>query len=456
MRTPSVIQKEILTCETAWLRSRGRPELGPLNWRSRSLLAGVLAFVIVIGIASAGILLQPGNSRRVRDVILMIGDGMGVGHVTLAELSLSAGQRLSLDQFSYIGLVTTHSNNNLVTDSAAAATAMATGLKTDNGRIAVDPDGNNLTTVLEFARSLGKSTGLVTTTRITHATPAAFASHIEERTQEYEIAVQLMESSLDVLLGGGLSYFLPEGASEGTRSDGRNLIFEAESRGYRFLENRDQLLSSMGPQPTLGLFSSDHMAFERARDITLEPNLTEMTRVALGILSQNPMGFFLMVEGGRIDHASHSNDLENVTGEMIAFEAAIGVALEYTTINDDVLLIVTADHETGGLSVGPSPVGDNPDVFWTTFGHTGNMVPIYSEGSAGSLFSGRLDNTHVGKRLFDLLDSAKVSVSGERQASFPFLRLAIASTEVVPGRESINYLSLVAETIPSVINLGNA
>jgi len=338
------------------------------------------------------------------NIILMIGDGMGTGHITATRISINPDKLLNMDQLSYGGLIMTHSLDNLVTDSAAAATALATGFKTNNDMISMDPDERILETVLEFAQTNGMSTGLITTTRITHATPAAFAAHVPDREMEDKIAEQLIESEVDVLLGGGRRYFLPESHSNSVRRDDKNLLEKAETLNYTYVNKHEELLN-IRSRKVLGIFDDTHMRLDQERE-SRQPSLAEMTQVAIQILSNNPQGFFLMVEGGRIDHASHSNDLGDVIGEMLAFDLAIGVALNFTrseTAKLSTLLIVTSDHETGGLSIDDSSKNEDMEIIWCSDEHTGNMVPIFSEGLDASLFTGVLDNTDVVKFIFQVM-----------------------------------------------------
>ena len=294
------------------------------------------------------------RSAEIRNVILMIGDGMGVDIVSIARYySLSVlGEDLHMVEVAnngFTGYMSTHSLDFLVTDSAAAGTALATGSKTNNGMISVLPSGLILETVLERAQKLGKSVGLVTTTRITHATPAAFASHVPSRGMENEIAVQLLEHKVNVLLGGGLRHFIPMEVEGSKRKDSRDLTKEAIAMGYTFVKTRSELLK-VDPSETnllLGLFSMSHMAYEIDRAGTDQPSLAEMTAKAIEILSQNEKGFFLMVEGGRIDHANHANDIAAAIMDTLAFDEAVKVAFDFAKRDGHTLLIITADHVTG-------------------------------------------------------------------------------------------------------------
>lgn len=297
------------------------------------------------------------DDGKAKNVILLIGDGMGYAHVTAARLA--QGKKLHMDQIKTTGTMTTASANSIVTDSAAAGTAMATGFKTNNGMISVTPDGKSLKTILEAAREKAKATGLVSTTRITHATPAVFAAHVPDRDDETTIADQMLKADVDVLLGGGKSYFVPESAG-GKRKDNRDLTAEAKTRGYTVVSTKDELAAVNGGK-VLGLFNKSHLNYEVDRDLTKEPSLAEMTTKAISLLDKNK-GFFLMVEGGRIDHAAHANDPAGVYGDTLAFDTAVNVALDYAEKNKDTMVIVTADHETGGLIIGAGGEDAKADI----------------------------------------------------------------------------------------------
>lgn len=305
-----------------------------------------------------------------KNIILMIGDGMGFAQLTLGRLAKGS---LAIEECPVGGAMTTHPlpSSGVITDSAAAGTALATGHKTDNGIISQTPEGKALYTVLENARDKGKATGLVTTTRITHATPAVFATHIDDRDNENAIAEQFVNSHVNVLLGGGLRHFIPKNQEGSKRSNDRNLVKEMESKGYTFLKDRQGLLdaASEGEGKILGLFKGSHMSYELDRDANKEPSIAEMTKAALEILSKDQEGFFLMVEGGRIDHASHANDAPTTMADMIAFDEAVKTALDFAKRDGNTLVIITADHANGGLSIG---MGDKqwakPEVLFAAKG----------------------------------------------------------------------------------------
>ncbi len=298
--------------------------------------------------------------KPVKNIILLVGDGMGLTQIYVPDRYLEDlyGEHLIIPTIKTRGLITTYSLSSEVTDSAAAATALFSGYKTINHMINELPNGSvPHRTLGEIFKAEGKSVGIVTSTRLTHATPAGIYAHVKSRYMENEIALQLLKFEPTVALGGGLEYFLPKSMG-GKRTDGRNLIKAFEKEGYAVVFNESQLMN-VNPEKTnklLGVFSNSHMAFEVDREHIpsdeCQPSVAEMTEVALKILSKNPRGFFLMVEGGRIDHACHEHDPKAEIMDTIAFDKAVRVALEFQKTHPDTLVIVTADHETGGMSVG--------------------------------------------------------------------------------------------------------
>ncbi|MEX0820850.1 MAG: alkaline phosphatase [Rhodothermales bacterium] len=314
--------------------------------------------------------------RRPANVILFVADGAGPAHFTMArEMARHMGLRdeLYIDPF-LIGTVRTHSAVERVTDSASSATAYATGRKTYNGAIAVDTLREPIQTVLEAAEADGIATGLVSTSRITHATPASFAAHVPDRGMEDEIALQMIGQGVDVILGGGARHFLPL-SDGGVREDDRNLFDEAENAGYTVVENGAELAAHESG-PVLGLFSRDHMPY--VIDVASEDHvdLAGLTRKALELLDGHEEGFFLLVEGSRIDHASHDNDGPAALRELIAYDDAFEVARAFAERNGETLVIAVADHETGGLTAGRSVVQEGAAA--------NTPVPGYSRSLYGS------------------------------------------------------------------------
>lgn len=306
--------------------------------------------------APAATVAPTGRMSGPRSIILFIGDGMAAPQLYAARvfkgLDLNVRvARLHIDSLPVLGTFDNHSADELVTDSAAAATEMATGVRVSNKVLSIDTGGKPLPTILEHAHEQGRATGLVTTVTVSNATPAAFAAHIVERSEEYDIAAQYVDRrAVDILLGGGRANFLPPGVNGGQRPDARNLSTELQDKGYTYVTDREALLADRGSPRLLGLFDVGAMAYEIDRDRVRQPSLAEMTSAALRGLSKKSKGFFLMVEGGKIDWAGHSNDLATVVVETLALDEAVGVGLEFQKTHADVLLLVTGDHETGGLT----------------------------------------------------------------------------------------------------------
>lgn len=346
-------------------------------------------------------------SEEPLSIILMIGDGMGFEHVELARL-VEVGEfgSLNMHDSDWNASATTHSANAAVTDSAAAGTAIATGTKTNNGYLGINPSLVPLETILEYAQTLNKSTGVVSTCRIVDATPASFMTHTDSRYNLDEIARQIVEeSNVDVLLGGGLDYF------------DSNQISTMISNGYSVVYNQSELADVTSGR-VFGLFAGYHMDYEYDRNYTLQPSIAEMTNKSIELLSQDADGFFLIVEGGKIDLAAHDEDRVRNALETIAFDKAVDVALDYVKNHNNTILIVTADHETEGLVVLSHNLNselpeallteedkrtlraeraNNVTIDWTAGYHTDAHVPVFAIGAAFSDMPEDLiiDNTDI-------------------------------------------------------------
>jgi len=279
---------------------------------------------------------------EIENVILMILDGVGPYQYELTRLVYG---ELNIDRMLAVGSITTHSADADITESPAAATALATGQKTNNVMVAIAPDGTRLKTVLEYAKEVGMATGLITTVMIYDATPAAFAAHNESRYNQADIASEMLEQGVDVLLGGGRTLFDDEG-----------LVPRTTQLGYTYVETGPELSTVIGER-VLGLFAGADMSYELDRHLTNEPSISEMTEKAIEILSAGDEGFFLMVEGGKTDWAGHRNDAASIAGDLKAFDDAVGVAMEFADNNGQTLIIIASDHETGGLSYSSSDGG---------------------------------------------------------------------------------------------------
>jgi len=336
---------------------------------------------------------------KAKNVILLIGDGMSLATIAAARIRATGTTgKLHMDRMPIAGFVRTSSADGLITDSAAASTAMATGSKTNNGMLAVTPDGRSLTTVLELCRDSKMATGLVATSSITHATPAGFGSHVPRRADEAEIARQLLQSRVNVLLGGGRAFFAPATQAGSRRTDSVDLISQAKAAGYVFVENRSDLLKANQPF-LLGLFSPEGMVSAAG-----EPSLAEMAAQAIGILARDREGFFLMIEGSQIDWANHENDLERSIRETLSFDLAIQKALDFAVRDRRTLVIMTADHETGGMTIAGGKLdGTGLTVGWANKGHNGGTVPLYAYGPGAERFSGFHENTDIARVIAEVL-----------------------------------------------------
>jgi len=292
---------------------------------------------------------------RAKNVIILIGDGMGPGQFWAAQLYSSRILKKDLKIFGamnsgHTAFVINDTADATVTESAAAAGQIATGQRMVALTISTAADGKTpVRTILEMAKEKKMATGLVTTSGITDATPAAFSAHVPARSDEEGIAEQQIKSGIDILFGGRKQYFLPKDKG-GKRKDGRDLLAEAKKAGYSVVETADQMMSDSAGVKLLGLFNMSNLSYSLDRAST-EPTLAQMTEKALQVLSKNENGFFAMIEGGRIDHASHRNDIAAAIHELLAFDEAAAVALKFASENPDTLVLITADHETGGLAM---------------------------------------------------------------------------------------------------------
>ena len=330
----------------------------------------------------------PKGEKPVRNIILMIGDGMGTSQI-YAGFTVNRGH-LNLERIKNIGFSKTYSTS-YVTDSGAGGTALATGHKTYNGAIGVDAAGNPVKSILEWAEEKGKATGMVATCAITHATSASFISHQASRNDYEIIAADFLKTDIDVFIGGGLNHFKK-------RKDGVDLTASLRQKGYSVAFNIDEI-KKLQQGPVAGLLDSVH----EPRWLDGRGNLlTESVHEAIRLLSSDKDGFFLMIEGSQIDWGGHSNDINYIATEMVDFDKAIGEVLDFAEKNGETLVIVTADHETGGLGLngGNLETGEIQAGF-TTKDHTGVMVPVFSFGPFSGKFSGIQENTDIFYKMLD-------------------------------------------------------
>lgn len=337
------------------------------------------------------------NEDKPKNIILLIGDGLGINSVGLSVLSLENDPYRS---FNSIGLSITSSADNLITDSGAGATALATGYRTFSRCISVDTTGNPLYTLFDHAEKLGKSTGIVATSSVTHATPAAFVAKVEDRSLETKIAEQLVQLNIDVVIGGGHKFFKTVDQG-GIREDGYDLISFIKDNGYSYVEDFTSIQHLDKSTRFYALLSVGGLEKASERDYTLG----ELTITALSNLKTNPEGFVLMIEGSQIDWAGHANDSEYLISEITDFNEAIKASLQFAKEDQNTLVVVTADHETGGMSItGGDLDGKNLEINFSTKGHTADLVGVFAYGPGEELFRGIYENYMIGRKLFYLLD----------------------------------------------------
>ena len=323
------------------------------------------------------------------NIIFLIGDGMGLSQISAGMYANN--NQTALEGFSHVGLSKTHAVKNLVTDSAASGTAMACGEKTYNGVLGISAKNKKLESILEICKDNGYNTGLIVNSSIVHATPASFYANINSRKKYEEIALQFSESEVDYFIGGGKKYF-------NKREDKRNLITEMKAvdvvKSLRAYKKSDS--------NRLGMFTynEEPPSIIKGRD----PLLADYLKATLDKLDRRKEPFFLMVEGSQIDWGGHANEINYITSEFKEFNSAIEVALNYANNNSNTLVVVTADHETGGLAI----TGGKSDNFemiagFNTGGHSATMVPVFSSGKHAELFSGIYENTQIFHKMMEAL-----------------------------------------------------
>ena len=356
--------------------------------------------------------------NKAKNIILLISDGMSLTQVSSYRL-LKGGpnERIAVDTFPVSGIVLTHSKDAIVTDSASSATAFSTGKKTNNGALGLDQDNKILENFTEKIDKYGYVSSLISTSEITHATPAAYASHVDLRWKTDEISLQMMDSDVMTILGGGRHFFIPEEMG-GKRSDEVNLLEEIES-SHTILTKKSDMDSfdHSNKGKVVGLFADEALRDAETPDNhSLEPTSSEMLEFALKrseqFTSDGCKGFFVMVEGSQVDWAGHANNLDYLKREMQDFDEAVKTALDFAKSNQETLVIATADHETGGLLIEPATPTNytSPEVkfsFNTGIGygsHTGVPVPVYAYGPGSENFTGTLDNTDIYYAMVEALD----------------------------------------------------
>ncbi|CAM3309275.1 alkaline phosphatase [Aequorivita lipolytica] len=329
--------------------------------------------------------------KKPKNIILLIGDGMGLSQVSTAIYYKDG--KPNFERFSTIGLIKTSSASDLVTDSAAGATVFSAGVKTYNGAIGVDKDTIPVPTIIEQLSKRGLATGIISTSSIQHATPASFYAHVKSRRMYEEITEFAPNSGVNFFAGGGLKFF-------NKRKDGKDLLAEMRAKGYEVII--DQLPKTPSEKHELILLAEDAMPKMSEGRGDFLPNATKL---ALEKLSKNEKGFFLMVEGSQIDWGGHNNDADYLIKELLDFDKTLGVALDFAKQNGETLVIVTADHETGGYSLSSDGSDYNKiKPSFSTTGHSGTMVPVFSEGPGASSFNGIFESIEIYHKMMALFN----------------------------------------------------
>ena len=337
------------------------------------------------------------SARRPRNVVLMIGDGMGLTQVTAAMYA--NGNAIAFERMPVVGLHKSYSSDNLITDSAAGATAFACGRKTYNGAIGVLPDADTTAceTILEQAEARGMPTGLVATSTIVHATPAAFYAHVRSRRDYPEIARQLAESGVDFFAGGGQEFF-------SRRDDGRDLLAEMHTGGRAVDSYFDTDPADLLPDPrgNYAYLAADGDPLPYAGGRNYFPRATSLALDYLSARDTAERGFFLMVEGSQIDWGGHANDSEYIISETREFADVVGQVLDFAAADGETLVVVTADHETGGYAINSGSTMDNIDGQFTSDYHTADLIPVFAAGPGAEAFAGIYENTAIYDKLVAL------------------------------------------------------
>jgi len=321
------------------------------------------------------------------NVILLIGDGMGLTQITAGMYAQT--EKLNLESLPVTGLMTTHPAKEKITDSAAAGTAMACGCKTKNGMLGLTEKKKVCRNLFEQAKDRQMATGIVVTCSVVHATPAAFVAHVEKRDYKEDIALSYLSSDIDLLIGGGRRFFNKR------TNDRRDLLAELQEKGYRvenIAETPFEKLSFVPDHPLVWFTDDDEPASVTEGRSYLVQASTEATSF---LQKRNKTGFFLMVEGSQIDWAGHKNNAEWMIAETLEFDRAVGEILRFAQSDGHTLVIVTADHETGGAAITQGSTRDSLRIEFINGEHTATMVPVFAYGPGAELFNGVYDNTDI-------------------------------------------------------------
>ncbi|MGB4414281.1 MAG: alkaline phosphatase [Paludibacter sp.] len=329
-----------------------------------------------------------------KNVIFMIGDGMGLAQIYAGMVP--NGNKLQLERCKHIGFSKTYSASHFTTDSGAGGTALACGVKTKNGMIGMNPDSVAVQSILELAEKNNLSTGIVVACAVTHATPASYIAHQVNRNMYEEIATDYLKTDIDVFIGGGRKYFEE-------RADDRNLTNELKAKNYQIAYTLDDVKATKSGKLAGLLYEDQNPGMpERGK------MLPDATMAAIDILDNNKKGFFLMIEGSQIDWACHDNNAEQATREVLDFDETLGRVLDYAQKQGNTLVVVTADHETGGLTFPTGNIEEGTfEAIFTTKGHTGIPVPVYAFGPGADSFIGFMENTSMKSKIEKLLKLKK-------------------------------------------------
>lgn len=327
------------------------------------------------------------SGNEVKNVILIIGDGMGLSHISSAWVANRG--KLNLDNFPVNGLARTYSHNRLITDSGAAGTAIATGQKTNNYVVGVDTLGNPLTTIMDYAAKAGKKTGISVVCRLNDATPAAFTAHQTDRDLAEEIVCQYPASKIDFIAGGGMKYWK-------NRSDKKDMVEVMKQKGYDFAANESELFS-IDKLPALAILADLELPVASIRGNLFR----NMNQKAIELLNaENKNGFFLMIEGSCIDDWSHANKIDKVVEEILDLDRTIGDVLQWAEKDGETLVIVTADHETGGLTLLDGDIKTGTvKVNFANQSHSNVLVPVFAFGPGAENFAGIYENAELGQKI---------------------------------------------------------
>ena len=326
-----------------------------------------------------------GQDSKPPNIIMMIGDGMGLSAISSGMYSNN--NYTSLERSEYIGLLKTHSLDDLVTDSAASGTAMSSGVKTYNRTVGLDGNLSSVKSILEICRDRGYMTAIVATSTIVHATPASYYSKVKSRYQYDEIASQLSKSNINFFVGGGEKYF-------NDRVDGRNLINEMDD--YFFANSLESFKNINSNKIGYLTYYDEPVGKHEGR----EPSLEDIAQITIQKLKSFDNPFFLLVEGSQIDWGGHDNDSEHLISEMLEFDKTIETVFNFADKDKNTLVVITADHETGGASIVDGNLEESfVKIKYVSGDHTATMVPIFSLGPYSSLFKGVYDNTEIFDKL---------------------------------------------------------